>query len=149
MANKTFKDMRLRLDTTAISTGALTDITAYVNQVSLSRALALLEDTGLSDQNKSVLAGLAGTTISINGHINTTTEAIFGPLVAAATSVTKTAEYRTHATNTTGNIGRFYFGEVLFSNVQISGGVGSLQTWSADMTFDGAVTRTSVQTSYA
>ena len=141
MANKTFKDTRFRIDTTTL----LTDITSYINQVSIARAMALIEDTGLNEQNKSVLQGLAGTTISVNGHINTTTEAIFGPLVQAATSVTKTVEYQTYktSTNSTGTAGMFYFGEVLLSNVQVSGAVGSLQTFSADMTFDGAVTRTS------
>ena len=141
MANKTFKDTRFRIDTTTL----LTDITSYTNQVSIARAMALIEDTGLNEQNKSILQGLAGTTISVNGHINTTTEAIFGPLVQAATSVTKTVEYQTYktSTNSTGTAGMFYFGEVLLSNVQVSGAVGSLQTFSADMTFDGAVTRTS------
>ena len=141
MANKTFKDTRFRIDTTTL----LTDITTYINQVSIARAMALIEDTGLNEQNKSILQGLAGTTISVNGHINTTTEAIFGPLVQAATSVTKTVEYQTYktSTNSTGTAGMFYFGEVLLSNVQVSGAVGSLQTFSADMTFDGAVTRTS------
>lgn len=148
MANRLAKDIRVRLDTLSNSTGALTNITAYLNQVALQRALAILEDTGLNETNKSILFGLAGTTITLNGHINTTTEAIFGPLVNAATSVLKTLEYRAYPTNTTGNIGRFYFGEVLVSNVQISGAVGGLQVFSADLTFDGAVTRTTVQTTY-
>ena len=92
---------------------------------------------------RSVLTGLAGTTLSINGFINTTTDATFGPLIAAATSVTRTFEYRTHATNSTGTVGRFYNGEVLLSNIQYSGSVDNLQTFSADMTVDGAVNRTS------
>jgi hypothetical protein len=145
MANKTYKDMRVRLDTTALSTGKLTDITVYCNQANLQRAMALLEDTGLSEADKSVLMGLAGTTLSLNGMINTTTEAIFGPLVAVATSITKTVEYRAWKTNSTGSVGKFYYGEVLVGNVQISGSVGSLQTFSADLTFDGAVTRTANQ----
>jgi spermidine/putrescine-binding protein len=145
MANKTFKDMRLRMDTTALSTGKLTDITAYVNQANLQRTLNLLEDTALSDTNKSILAGLGGTTVSMNGHVNTTTDAIFGPLIAAVTSVTKTVEYRTWKTNSTGSVGIFYYGEVLLANIQYSGSAGSLQTFSADATFDGAVTRTSLQ----
>lgn len=143
MANKVYKDMRFRLDK-ANTTGTLvlTDITAYTNQASLQRAINLLEDTALSDANKSVLTGLAGTTVSINGFINTTTDAIFGPLIAAATSVTSTFEYRTHKTNSTGTVGRFYNGEILYSNIQYSGSVDNLQTFSADMTVDGAVNRT-------
>ena len=134
MANTTFKNMAVKIDNAATS---LTAITAYVSQVSLQRAMALLEDTGLSDANKSVLMGLAGTTVSLSGFVNSTTDGIFGPLIATATSVTKTVEYQAYT-------GRLYNGEVLVSNVQYSGSPGSLQTFSADMTFDGAVNRTSV-----
>lgn len=139
MANLTYKSMRFRLDN---STG-IQNITAYVNQASIQRAINLLDDSALSDGNRSVLTGLAGTTLSINGFVNTTIDAILGPQIAASTSVTKTFEYRTLATNSTGSAGRFYTGEILLSNIQYSGGVDTLQTFSADMTVDGAVTRTS------
>ena len=143
MANKTYKDMRFKLDKpNTTGTLVLTDITSYVNQASLQRAINLLDDSSLADANRSVLTGLAGTTLSINGFVNTTTDGTFGPIIAAATSVTRTFEYRTHMTNST--VGRFYNGEVLFSNIQYSGSVDSLQTFSADMTVDGAVNRTTV-----
>lgn len=143
MANKTYKDMRFKLDKpNSTGTLALTDITAYVNQASLQRAINLLDDSALSDANRSVLTGLAGTTLTINGFVNTTTDATLGPMIAAATSVTRTFEYRAFTTNST--TGRFYNGEVLFSNIQYSGSVDSLQTFSADMTVDGAVNRTTV-----
>jgi hypothetical protein len=143
MANKTYKDMRFKLDKpNSTGTLVLTDITAYVNQASLQRAINLLDDSALSDANRSVLTGLAGTTLSINGFVNTTTDGTFGPMIAAATSVTRTFEYRAFTTNST--TGRFYNGEVLFSNIQYSGSVDSLETFSADMTVDGAVNRTTV-----
>jgi hypothetical protein len=143
MANKTYKDMRFKLDKpNTTGTLVLTDITAYVNQASLKRAINLLDDSALSDTNRSVLTGLAGTTLSINGFVNTTTDGTFGPMIAAATSVTRTFEYRAFTTNST--TGRFYNGEVLFSNIQYSGSVDSLETFSADMTVDGAVNRTTV-----
>lgn len=134
MANKTYKDMKFGIDNAA---GTFADLTSYVNQESLQRAINLLEDTSLADANRSVLTGLAGTTISVNGFVNTTTDGIFGPLIATATSVTKTTQYGAYT-------GRFYYGEALVSNIQYSGSVDSLQTFSADLTFDGAVTRTSV-----
>lgn len=143
MANKTYKDMRFKLDKpNSTGTLVLTDITAYVNQASMQRAINLLDDSALSDANRSVLTGLAGTTLTINGFVNTTTDATLGPMIAAATSVTRTFEYRAFTTNST--TGRFYNGEVLFSNIQYSGSVDSLQTFSADMTVDGAVNRTTV-----
>jgi predicted secreted protein len=133
MANTTYKVVTFKIDNAAAS---LVEITAYVNQASLQRAINLLDDSALSDGNRSVLTGLAGTTISINGFVNTTTDAIFGPMIQTATSVTKTTQYGAYAA-------RFYYGEALVSNIQYSGSVDSLQTFSVDLTFDGAVTRTS------
>jgi hypothetical protein len=134
MANKTFKDMGISIDNAAAS---LTAITAYVNQANLQRTINLLEDTALSDTNKSILTGLGGTTVSISGMVNTTTDGIFGPLISTYTSVTKTVQYTAYT-------GRHYNGEVLLANIQYSGSQGGLQTFSADATFDGAVNRTSV-----
>ncbi len=143
MANQTYKTMRFKFDKpNTTGTLVLTDITAYVNQASLQRSINLLDDSALSDSNRSVLTGLAGTTLSINGFVNSTVDSTFGPMIATATSVTRTFEYRVFYTNST--TGRFYNGEVLLSNVQYSGSVDSLQTFSADMTVDGAVNRTTV-----
>ncbi len=89
MANKIYKDMRFKLDKpNTTGTLVLTDITSFVNQASLQRSINLLEDTALSDANRSVLTGLDGTTLSINGFVNTTTDGTLGPMIAAATSVT-------------------------------------------------------------
>lgn len=141
MANTTYRDMRFRM--AANVTSVLTNITAYLNQVDLDRALDLIEDTSLNDTNRSYLHGLAGTTIALSGMVNSTVDGLIGPLIAAATSVLKTVEHRAYKTNSTGNVGRFYNGGVLISSVRYSGSNGSLQTFSANMTFDGAVTRTS------
>ncbi len=133
--NKTHRDMRIRVDG---ATGTLTDISAYVNQQSLQRAINLLEDTGMGLEESTFLPGLGGTKMPLNGFVNTTTDAIFGPLISDNTSVTKTAEFRAYA-------GRFYVGEAWVGDVQYSGSKDSLETWSATFTFTGAVSRTSVQ----
>ena len=134
MANTTYRDMDFKIDN---ASATLTSIKAYLNQVDLQRTLDLIEDTAMSDTNRSYLHGLAGTTLSINGMVNSTTDAIFGPLINAATSVTKTVEWKAYAS-------RLYNGEVLLTNVQYSGSTNNLQTFSASMTIDGAVNRTSV-----
>jgi uncharacterized membrane protein len=134
MANTTYRDMAFKIDNASAS---LTAITAYLNQVDLQRTLDLIEDTAMSDTNRQYLHGLAGTTFTISGMVNSTTDGIFGPLIAAATSITKTFEYKAFAS-------RFYNGEVLLTNVQYSGSTNSLQTFSASATIDGAVTRTAV-----
>lgn len=133
MANKWSKDSTLKIDNAA---GTLTEITAYVNQASIQGALAMLDDTVLNDSAVSNFPGLASATIPINGFVNSTTEGIFGPLVGARTSVAKTTQW--------GNGLKFYYGEALPSDVQFSGNAGELMTFSATMTLDGAITRTSV-----
>lgn len=142
MANKIYKDMRIKIDN---ASGTLTDITAYLSQASIRAVQEVIEDTGLTDDERSYLPGLAGATIPISGMVNTTTDGIFGPLIGNRTSITKTIEYRAYATNTTGNIGRFYNGEVYVTSVEYSGSVNNLETFSADATFDGAINRTSTQ----
>lgn len=134
MANTTFRDQDFKIDN---ASATLTSIKAYLNQVDLQRTIDLIEDTAMSDSNRSYLHGLGGTTVTINGMVNTTTDAIFGPLVNSATSVTKTVEWKAYAN-------RYYNGEVLLTNVQYSGSTNSLQTFSVSATFDGAVNRTSV-----
>lgn len=134
MANTTSRDQDFKIDN---ASATLTSIKAYLNQIDLDRTLELIEDTAMSDTNRSYIHGLAGTKVSINGMVNTTTDGIFGPLVNAATSVTKTVEWKSYT-------GRYYNGEVLLTSVKYSGKTNSLQTFSADMTFDGAVNRTSV-----
>jgi len=141
MANKIYKDIRVKVDN---STG-LTDITAYLSNASIRAVQDTIEDTGLSDANHSYLFGLAGATIPLAGMVNTTTDGIFGPLIGNRTTVTRTVEYRAYATNSTGTVGRFYNGEALITSVEYSGSVNSLQTFSADAVFDGAVNRTSTE----
>lgn len=138
MSNTTYKDMDFKIDSpNSTGVGVLTSIKSFINQQDLKRALDLIEDTGMGSANRSYIPGLAGTTLSINGMVNTTTDKIFGPLIAAATSVSKTVEWKAQAA-------RYYNGECFVTGVQYSGRTNSLQTFSANLTIDDAVNRTSV-----
>src|SRR5689334_5569831 len=95
MANSTYKDVAIRLAGNATTT--LVALTAYVNQHSLKRTAALIDDSAYSDANRRFIPGLAGTTVSINGWVNTTTDGIFGPLINTATSVSKRFELKIYA----------------------------------------------------
>ena len=134
MPHKTSIDMAFRIDS---STGVLKDISGSVNSQALATALSLLEDSGMGDEERTFLPGLTGATIDLNGFLDTTTEGIFGPLVGNRTSRTKTVEFTAYAL-------RFYNGEVRPSAVGISGSPDTLEVWSASLTFDGAVNRTSL-----
>ncbi len=133
MPAKLWKDMAIKVDN---ASGSPTAITSYVNQASLESAVDLLEDTALGDTSRSYIEGLAGTTIPLNGWVNATTEAMFGPLIGVRTSITKSASFY--------NGIKYYTGEVYPGDVKFSGDVGTIQTFSVTLTFDGAVTRTSV-----
>jgi hypothetical protein len=133
MAHKIYKDAVVKIDGAAAT---IVDITGSCNNASVSGALALIEDSGLGDSDRSYLPGLHGKTITLNGFINTTTDALWGPLVKARTSITKTVGFSDGI--------KYYTGEVYPTDVTISGAVGELNTWSANLTWDGAANQTSV-----
>lgn len=134
MANKIYKDMVIKMDS---STGVLKDITSYLSSASIRSVQDTIEDTGMGDEERSYLFGLAGASAPLAGMINSTTDDIFGPLIGNRTTATKTLQYTAYS-------GRVYRGEVLVTSVEYSGSTNSLETFSSEATFDGAITRTSV-----
>jgi len=131
MANKTGKDSQFKLDGAAAT---IVDYTAYTNQNSITAAHTALEDTGFGMEEATFVPGVENATFSMNGWVNSTTDAVFGPLIGNRTSITKTFGVY--------NGLKWYTGEALPTNVQYSGSVNSLLTWSADFQITGAVTRT-------
>jgi hypothetical protein len=134
MANLTFKDMGFKIDGAA---GTLVDIKNFINQADIIAALDLIEDTAMGDTRRGYIPGLSGTTLTVNGMVNSTTDAIFGPYLSASTSVSKTVEFKSATA-------RFYNGECFITGVTYSGSTNSLQTFSASLTIDGALNRTTV-----
>lgn len=118
--------------------GTLTDISGDVNSLTWDGGQELLEDTGLGDGRRTVVAGLANASnIQINGMLNSTTRAIFAPVVDG-TSVTKTAEIKLAT-------GDFYSGEVWPETVTgLSTNVGQLNTFSATLRAQDGLSATSV-----
>lgn len=139
MANPTGKDVAVKIDGNDTS---LTDITPHLNAASLSAAQSLLEDSALGDEERTYVPGLAGATVSLNGFWNSTVEGLLGSLVGNRTSVSGTVQYQAYVINSTAE--RVYRGEANFSNLQVSGAPDTLETFSADATFTGAVTRTTL-----
>lgn len=133
MPNKTYRDMTVAIDN---ASGTLTALACFVNQASISSTLSVLDDTALCDNSRSTLPDISSSQMPVNGFINSTTDAIWGPLIGNRTSITKTAEFYDGVS--------YYRGEFWPENVQISGGVGALVTWSVTLTLDGTITKTSV-----
>lgn len=121
--------------------GSLANISAQVNSITHDGGQELLEDTGMGDTRRTRVAGLANaSTIQLNGYHNSTTRAIFGPLVDG-TSITKTVELK-YAT------GDVYTGEVWPEAVTgLSTNSGQLNTWSCNLSAQDGLSQTSVFTS--
>lgn len=134
MANLTHRNNAFHIDN---ASATLTNISTYVNQQDLDRQIGILDDTGMGLEEATKLPGLGSGKFTINGFVNTTTDAIFGPLISDNTSLSKTAAYGVSST-------RFYKGEVWVGNVKYSGSKDTLQTFSADCEVTGAITRTSI-----
>ena len=122
------------------TTGALTDYSADINQASLRRAQAVLEDTGLNVNHRSVLPGTHSWSVSLNGYYNDTSVSGIGAALHGgvnATSISKTFQMKVGAD--------YYNGEVYISDFEVSGGMGrQVVTWSATLEGDDAANKTSV-----
>jgi hypothetical protein len=133
MADKTGKDIQIWIDD---STGVLTALTLHLNSETLTGVHSNLQNTAFTEDEHAYVNGVAGWTETINGFWNSTTEGIFGPLIGNRTSKTKTVQ-------TYDGI-KYINGEVVPSNIQRSGSVDTVVTFSADLTGTGAANRTSV-----
>jgi hypothetical protein len=131
MANQTWKAMQVKMDGAA---GTIVDITSWTNDASIKAAQDTLEDSGFGMEEKIYKPGMEGSNFSLNGFINSTTEAIFGPLCGNYTSVLKTVGLYDGQ--------KWKIGECYPTDVTITGSVNSLLTWSAGFQVSGAITRT-------
>ena len=71
------KDLELHLDN---STGTLVEISDYVNDQALQTAFDVFRTDGVGSSDPERQHGKADASVPLNGWINSTTEAIFGPL---------------------------------------------------------------------
>ena len=133
MADLTGKSITFKLDN---ASATLTALTAHLNAASLTAMQNVLGNDALDDDEHVFLSGLAGSTLNISGFWNSTTEGIFGPLIGQRTSITKTFEHYSGV--------KYLNGECYLTNIQVSGAVDTVQTFSADAQITGGVNRTSV-----
>ena len=127
------KDSVFKLDN---SSGTLTDISSYVNNVDFPETADVSETTTLGADNKTYIAGLKDATISLSGLWDSTADAIFGAVVGQ--SATLSFEYSPEGT-TGGNVK--YEGEAILTSYAISSPVGDAVGYSADLQVSGAITR--------
>lgn len=126
------------------SAGSLTDISAYCEEVSISRNFETAETTtfGAAGSAKTYIMGLTDATISISGKFDaagasTVDSVLSGILGQAATS---TFEYKASSA-TTSATNPAYTGECFLTSYEVSAPVGDAVTFSAEFQVTGAVTR--------
>lgn len=134
MANQSYKTMSFKL--APQGTSVLTEITCALTSAALNHVQNLLDDTTLCDDQTSMQPVNTGAVIPLAGLINTTSNTAFGGSVTSVQASTRRWQYYN---------GLSYFnGYAWVGNYQQSGQVGQLQVFSAELTVEGAVNKTSV-----
>lgn len=137
--------MTWRSDVTGVridgANGSLVDISTWTNNANPNRSFPFLDDTGLGDIQEQSVGGLPNAArVPMNGRLCSTTEAIFGPLLAAGTSITKTLELKLRS-------GRYLIAEIWPEDVAFNPVAKELTTWSFTALAQNGFTRTSVAAS--
>lgn len=136
MANRNSDAVQIKLDD---STGSIVDISGDINSISWDGGQNLLDDTGMNDTRHTVVKGLANASnAALNGWLNSTTQAIFAPLVDG-TSITKTYAH------TFDDGVEWWTGEVWPESVTLSASIDALQAWSGGLRAQNGLTSTSVE----
>lgn len=130
---RTWKDFDFKIDNAA---GTITDITSATNSGQAGGGMDMLSYIVFGASNRTKEPGQGDGTMQVNGYINSTTDAIFGPLVGARTSITKTCGLF--------NGEKWITGEFYPMDTQISATAGELGMWSCTLELSGSPSHTSV-----
>jgi predicted secreted protein len=126
------------------SAGSLTNISAYCNDVSISRSFETAETTtfGVTGSAKTYIMGLTDATISVSGSFDangaSSVDGVLSGILGQAATVSfeyKASSVSTSATNPA------YTGECFLTSYEVSAPVGDVVTFSAEFQVTGVVTR--------
>ena len=133
------KKSKFEIDNAAASS---LDISAYCDEVSLSRDIETAETTTFGDNAKEYIIGLTDATISVSGKFDaagaSTVDAVLAGLIGLETS--STFAY-TPGGGAAGANNPKYTGECYLTSYEVSGSVGDVSTFSASFQATGAITR--------
>lgn len=127
------KSADFRLDN---SGGSLTDISAYLDNVSFPQPIETAETTTFGASSKSYIVGLKDSSISLSGKWDSTVDAQIAAVLGQAASLS--FQYGPAGT-TVSNIK--YTGECYVTSYDVSAPVGDVVTFSLELQVTGAVTR--------
>jgi len=114
-----------------------TDITSYVNQLSLSRDVNTLETTSFGSDQATFVVGVEGLSISGSATFDATADGVFAGLFDGSTVA---FDYRPDNTSSQPK----YTGNALVTNYTIDSSAGDLVSISFSLIVTGAVTRGTV-----
>jgi hypothetical protein len=127
------KDSVFKVDN---SSGTLTDISSYVNNVDFPETVDIAETTTLGSGSKSYIVGLKDATLSISGLWDSTLDGVLGGIIGQ--SATVSFEYGPEG-STAGDVK--YTGEAILTGYTQTSPVGDVVAFSADLQVSGDVTR--------
>lgn len=122
--------------------GSLTDISAFCEEVSLSRDIETAEVTTFGDDAKEYITGLSDATISLSGKFDSGTASAVDPILSGILGSASTVSwaYRVNSASTSATNPE-YQGEGILTSYEVSGTVGDAVTFSAEIQCTGAITR--------
>lgn len=122
--------------------GSLQDISAFCEEVSLSRDIETAEVTTFGDDAKEYITGLSDATISLSGKFDSGTASAIDPVLTGILGSASTVSwaYRVNSASTSATNPE-YQGEGILTSYEVSGTVGDAVTFSAEIQCTGAITR--------
>jgi len=122
--------------------GSLQDISAFCEEVSLSRDIETAETTTFGDDAKEYITGLSDATVSLSGKFDSGTASAIDPILSGVLGSASTVSwaYRVNSASTSATNPE-YQGEGILTSYEVSGTVGDAVTFSAEIQCTGAITR--------
>lgn len=118
------------------SGGTLRDISNYCKQADFEESVDLQDSTAFQDTDKTYEVGFKDNKFSLQGNWHTTLDGYLGPILGQDATVSFELG---PGGSTTGNVK--YTGEARLVSFKKSGGVQSLNSFTAEFQITGAVTR--------
>lgn len=125
------------------SGGTLTDISAYVNEASLSRSIETAEVTVFGNSAKQYITGLSDGTISISGSFDSASASTVDGVLSGILGQDATVTFELIPNNATAvsATNPKYTGESIMTSYEVSASVGEAVTFSAEFQCTGTITR--------
>lgn len=124
------------------SSGTPVDISAYCDEVSLSRDIETAEVTAFGNSAKAYITGLTDATISVSGKFDaagaSTVDSVLSGILGQSATVTWAYRPNSAAKSSTNPE---YTGEGIVTSYEVSGSVGDAVTFSAEIQATGTITR--------